>query len=82
MIEERVGKPGWVSTGPAGSVIEFDVRFGAAPRLAVVYERSYEGFGAALLQIVLRNTTSFTSGGLSVVLRGLRTDGGALWRSS
>lgn len=51
LIEDREGKPGWITTGPVGSRIEFAVAFGAEPRLQVVYDRSYEGFGSA--EIVL-----------------------------
>ena len=29
LAEDRLGKPGWISTGPNGSRIEFDVDFGA-----------------------------------------------------
>ena len=50
LVEER-GKAGWLSTGPAGSTIEWDVRFGRSPRLSLVYERSYEGFGRARLSL-------------------------------
>ena len=45
--EDRPGKPGWITTGPVGSAIEFVLHFGASPRLTLVVEQSYEGFGLA-----------------------------------
>jgi lysophospholipase L1-like esterase len=44
LVEDRADKPGWISTA-AGSTLEFTVRFGAAPRLVVVYTKGYEGPG-------------------------------------
>ena len=44
LYEDRKGKPGWISTGPNGSTIEFGVRFGRAPRLTFAYTLGYVGF--------------------------------------
>lgn len=54
---DRANKPGWITTGPTGSTIEFDLAFGATPRLFLVYERGYEGFGEAAVWLkgALRN---------------------------
>lgn len=46
LYEDRLGKPGWTSTGPNGSAIEFDVRFGKSPRLTFAYTLGYEGFAS------------------------------------
>ena len=45
LYEDRAGKPGFITTGPRFSTIEFQVAFGAQPRISLVYDRSYEGFG-------------------------------------
>ena len=47
LFEDRPGKPGWITTGPVGSAIEFGLNFGASPRLTLVVDQSYEGFGDA-----------------------------------
>lgn len=39
--EDRKGKPGWITTGPGGTSIEFDIVFGARPRLIFSYLRGY-----------------------------------------
>ena len=44
LYEDRRAKPGWISTGPNGSTIEFAVRFGRTPRLTFAYTMGYEGF--------------------------------------
>jgi len=41
---ERADKPGWQSD-EGGSVLTFEMQFGAEPRLTIVYEQSYETFG-------------------------------------
>jgi len=41
--EDRRGKPGWISTGPNGSTIEFDLEFGAVPTASLVYLSGYSG---------------------------------------
>lgn len=38
-------KAGWTTTGPANSTLDFPLSFGASPRVTLVIERSYEGFG-------------------------------------
>ena len=45
LYEDKVGKPGWITTGPKGSTIEFDVKFGNGARLVIGYLKSYEGLG-------------------------------------
>jgi hypothetical protein len=42
---DRVGKPGWITTGPVGATIEMDLVFGRIPRITLVFDQSYEGFG-------------------------------------
>ena len=44
-------QPGWVTTGPPGSSIEFDLAFGPSPRATLVYDSSYEGFGKVALSL-------------------------------
>ena len=44
LYEDRRHKPGWISSGPNGSTIEFGVRFGKVPRLTFAYTLGYEGF--------------------------------------
>ena len=53
LYEDRPGKPGWISTGPKGSIIEFDVKFGKEPRLIVGYLKSYEGLGQVKVTTIL-----------------------------
>lgn len=50
LFEDRPGKPGWIADSKSAT-INFHVRFGIRPRLAVVYLRSYEGMGNARLKI-------------------------------
>ena len=62
LIQDRPGKPGWISS-VHGSNITFSVRFGPTPTLLVNYLRSYEGLGDAVLslnnaQVILRGTWS------------------------
>ena len=45
LYEDRKRKPGWITTGPNGSTIEFGVTFGKAPRLTLAWALGYEGFG-------------------------------------
>ena len=49
----RADKPGWQTDEP-GSALSFEMRFGAKPRLTVVYEQSYESFGDAELTMLPR----------------------------
>ena len=51
LLEDRPGKPGWVTT-VAGAAIEFELTFGQSPRVVVVYEVGYEGFGDATISLV------------------------------
>ena len=52
LYEDRPGKPGWISTGPAGSTIDFEVRFGARPLLAVSYLSSWDAaFGDVMVRM-------------------------------
>ena len=44
LFADRKGKPGWISTGPNGSTIEFGMRFGRSPRLSFAWTLGYEGF--------------------------------------
>ena len=66
LLEDRPGKPAWMSTGPNGSAIDFELRFGESPRLTIVFDRSYERFGSAIATIGDREP---------VRLLGLRDDG-------
>ena len=58
LYEDRLGKPGFISTGPRHSSLEFQVAFGAKPRISLVYDRSYEGFGQVRAKIVSRSRTN------------------------
>ena len=64
--EDRPGKGGWISHGPSNSTLEFNVSFGRSPRLTLVYEVSYVGFGTA---------TASIGGGAGAQLDGMRYDG-------
>lgn len=50
LIEDRKGKPGWISTVTNSSLV-LPLTFGATPLLVVNYLRSYEGVGCANLSI-------------------------------
>ncbi len=63
LIEDRKDKPGWVSTAP-GAFIEFELRFGARPRLAISYLQSHRGLGAAVVRFLSRPERSVTLDGL------------------
>ena len=67
LVEDRLNKPGWVSSS-ASSWIEFDVRFGARPRLAIAYLQSYEGLGAAVGRFLSQPSRTFTLDGLYSLL--------------
>jgi hypothetical protein len=41
LFEERRGKPGWITFGPVGSSLDFDLRFGSRPRAIVSFLRGY-----------------------------------------
>lgn len=72
LYEDRKGKPGWISTGPNGSSIDFRVRFGIEPRLTFVYTLGYEGFARVALSfpsLSARNRQRYK------MIEGLRSDG-------
>ena len=69
LVEDRVGKPGWITSGPRGARIEFDLEFGLESAMAtIVYDTSYEGFGRVAL------TASYAPG-MALVLDGLAPTG-------
>ena len=72
LYEDRPGKPGWISSGPLGSTIKFNLTFGERPRLLVVYESGYEGWGAVKLRIGERASRY---GASFVPVNALRTQG-------
>jgi hypothetical protein len=41
VYEDRPKKPGWITTGPAGSRLEMDVQFCASPLLLITYVRGW-----------------------------------------
>ena len=41
LYEDRPGKAGWITTGPKGSRVDFEVVFGAVPLLVIAYVRGY-----------------------------------------
>ena len=45
LYQDRPSKPGWITQGPPGASIAFNLTFGAAPRLLLLYEAGYEGWG-------------------------------------
>ena len=55
LYEDRPSKPGWI-TDVHGASIEFNLTFGAAPRLLMVYEAGYEGWGQVNLHVGQRTT--------------------------
>jgi hypothetical protein len=65
LYADRPEKPGWITSGVA-SAIEFELRFGGSPRLTIIYERSYEGFGSVVVQLLRREPV----GGNAQVLNG------------
>ena len=67
VLEDRPGKPGWISDGAVGSSIGFDLTFGPSPRALIVFEQGYEGFGDARVSMGAHPT--------SQELRGVRGDG-------
>ena len=77
--EDRPGKAGWITTGPAGATLEFGIDFGAEPRLAVLYERGYEEFGDALVHLNSRPLAEDdrikSADRRANILSGLREDG-------
>lgn len=42
LYEDRPGKPGWITTGPINSTIQFRLRFGRQPRAAFSYLKGYD----------------------------------------
>ena len=46
LYADRPEKPGWISEGTEG-VIEFPLKFGASPRIMIVFTQGYEGFDDA-----------------------------------
>ena len=65
LYADRPEKPGWITSSVA-SAIEFELRFGGSPRLTIIYERSYEGFGSVVVQLLRREP----DGGNAQVLNG------------
>ena len=65
LYADRPEKPGWITSGVA-SAIEFELRFGGSPRLTIIYERSHEGFGSVVVQLLRREP----EGGNAQVLNG------------
>ena len=56
--DDRQGKPAWVTDGPGGAQLRFGVRFGRWPRVTLVFDSSYVGFGQVKLSFVdLPDTT-------------------------
>jgi hypothetical protein len=43
--EDRPGKPGWIASGPPSATIEFALRVGPHPRVMLLFEKGYEGWG-------------------------------------
>ena len=41
---DRPNKPGWIATTP-NAVLQFNVKFGSAPRLAITFLKSYKSLG-------------------------------------
>ena len=39
LYADRAEKPGWISTGPMDSEIEFDLTVGKIPRVTIVYDQ-------------------------------------------
>ena len=78
IYEDRPGKPGFITTGPANSTLDFEVSFGATPCVSMVYERSYEGFGtvhATLLNNSQMPTAGRTQRNMWLTISGQRDDG-------
>ena len=72
LYEDRPKKPGWITSGPVGASINFNLTFGAAPRLVLLYEAGYEGWGDVHLHIGARTTPR---GANYILVQGLRTGG-------
>ena len=68
MYEDREGKMGWITTGPEGSTIEFDLAFGKEPRLTLAYLFGYhESLGEVLLS--MRNRSAVPWSNLHIMRR-------------
>ena len=72
LYEDRPSKPGWITQGPPGASIAFNLTFGAAPRLLLLYEAGYEGWGKIHLHLGERTSRR---GAQFVVVSGQRTGG-------
>ena len=80
LFADRPGKYGWISHGAPGATLELDVAFGPDPRLTLVYDRSYIGFGDASVEIKggrvrLANGTVSRMPAVARRMSGTRTDG-------
>ena len=77
LYEDRPGKPGFITTGPVNSTIDFDVSFGAVPCVSMVYERGYEGFGMVHATLLSNGQmlTTRTPRNLWLTVSGQRDDG-------
>ena len=51
LYEDRPSKPGWITSGPQGASIQFNLAFGKTPRLLLLYEAGYEGWGSVHLNL-------------------------------
>lgn len=85
LIEDRPGKPRWITTTP-GSTIDFPLRFGMSPRLTIVFMQGSETFGNAKLTMSTRwyrnqldgskHSTHLWTEGFFVTLEGTHTSFG------
>ena len=71
LYEDRPSKPGWI-TSTEGATLEFNLTFGAAPRLLLLYEAGYEGWGEVHLHLGERTSRR---GAPFIPVSGLRTGG-------
>ena len=69
---DRPNKPGWITYGPSGATIDFDLSFGASPRLIMLFEEGYEGWGDA--NLFLGSPSASRRAARSFPLRGMRAD--------
>jgi len=63
LYEDRRGKPGWISHGPNGSTLAFELEFGKWPAASLVYLRGFDG---GLAEVRVRMADVVNGGGSSL----------------
>ena len=61
LYADRPEKPGWISDDEG--IIEYPLKFGASPRIMIVFTQGYEGFDDAFVSMPDSSTNRFTLAG-------------------